>query len=49
MTAVGNTNGMTSCEHYLKLCFNSVFPIMNNFTLQPGNLEADIYIPEIVL
>ena len=49
VTAIGNTNGITSCEHYLKLCFNSVIPIMNKFTLQPANLEADIYIAEIVL
>ena len=41
--------GITSCEHFLKLCFNATIPIMNKFTLQPGNPQADIYIAEIVL
>ena len=41
--------GITSCEHFLKLCVNTTIPIMNEFTLQPGNPQADIYIAEIVL
>ena len=41
--------GITSCEHFLKLCVNATIPIMNEFTLQPGNPQADIYIAEIVL
>ena len=49
MAALGLTNGVASCEHLLKLCFNAVIPIINKFTLQPGNPQADIYIAEIVL
>ena len=40
---------IASCEHLSKLCFNSVIPIMNKFTLQPQNPQADIYIAEIAL
>ena len=49
MAALGLTNGVASCEHLLKLCFNATILIMNKFTLQPGNPQADIYIAEIVL
>ena len=46
--AVGRA-GKTSCEHLLKLCFNATIPIINKFTLLPGNPQADIYIAEIEL
>ena len=49
MAATGLTNGVVSCEHLLKLCFNATIPIINMFTLQPQNPQADIYIAEIVL
>ena len=49
VAALGLTNGTTSCEHFLKLCINAVITIMNEFTLQPANPQADIYIAEIVL
>ena len=49
VAAAGLTNGVTSCEYFLKLCVNAAIPIMNKFTLQPRNPQADIYIAEIVL
>ena len=49
VAAIGLTNGVASCEHLLKLCFNATIPIINMFTLQPQNPQADIYIAEIVL
>ena len=49
VAATGLTNGVVSCEHLLKLCFNATIPIINMFTLQPGNPQADIYIAEILL
>ena len=49
VAAVGLTNGVTSCEHFLELCVNVAIPIMNKFTLQPRNPQAHIYIAEIVL
>ena len=44
MAAVGNANGIASCEHFLKYCFNAIIPIVNKFTLQPQNPQADIRI-----
>ena len=49
VAALGLTNRVASCEHLLKLCFNATIPIMDEFTLQPGTLQAHIYIAEIVL
>ena len=40
---------IASCEHFLKVCVNATIPIMNEFKLQPGNPQTDIYIAEIVL
>ena len=45
--AIENTDG--TCERFMKLCFNAAIPIMNKFTLLPGNQQADIFVAEIVL
>ena len=43
VAAVGIANGIASCEHFLKCCFNAIIPIVNKFTLQPQNPQADIH------
>ena len=48
ISAIGNTNGVSSCDHLIKICFHPALQLLTVFSLQSLHPLADVYLAETI-
>ena len=48
IAAIGNTNGVSSCDHLIKICFSPTLQLSTVLSLQSIHPLVDIYLAEMI-